>query len=512
MRRVEIFELIRHDYFDFRLSIRAIARNRGVGRPAVRQAIRSAVPPPRKRSARPSPKLTGEVKAFIDGILVADRTAPRKQRHTARRIWQRTVDELASTAAESTVRRYVGRRRRELGVGVRAFVPQHHPVGAQAEADFYEADLDFPWGRQTAQIIVVRSEFSGADLHVAYPAKTQTAFLDGLERGFCHLGGTFQTLRLDNLPEAVARILRGSRRKEADRFIAFRSHYLIEASYTTPGKEGAHEKGGVEGECGRFRRRWLVPVPKVASWEEANDYLLACSIRDLDRTLEGRSMTVGEAAALERGFLRPLPAERFELSEVADARVDAKSRIRVRTSFYSVPVALVGRVVHVRVNPLTIEASHGGRVVATHPRLHLKHTEHLELDHYLELLVERPGAFPGSLPLHQARVRGDFPPSYDLLWTRLRARLGDRAGTRAMIEVLLAHRRYPKEVMRQAVERALDRGGIDPATVELVARGIVAGEGIQPTLIEVGELARYDRPLPDTTEYDLLVCGCGRAS
>jgi hypothetical protein len=166
----------------------------------------------------------------------------------------------------------------------------------------------------------------------------------------------------------------------------------------------------------------------------------------------------------------------------------------------------------VRVNPMTIEVSWGGRVVATHPRLHLKHTERLELDHYLDLLVERPGAFPGSLPLHQARMRADFPPSYDLLWSKLRARLGERAGTRAMIEVLLAHRSYPTEVMRQAVERALDLGAIDPATIELLARGIVAGEATQPTLIEVGELARYERPLPDTTAYDRLVCGCGMAS
>ena len=119
------------------------------------------------------------MKAFIDGVLVADRTAPRKQRHTARRIWQRVVDELGCPVAESTVRKYVGQRRRELGV--QAFVPQHHPVGAQGEADFYEADFDFPWGRETASIIVVRSEFSVAAHHVAYPTKTQTAFLDGLE-------------------------------------------------------------------------------------------------------------------------------------------------------------------------------------------------------------------------------------------------------------------------------------------------------------------------------------------
>ena len=512
MRRVEVFELIRHDYYDFGLSIRAIARKRGVGRSAVRQAIRCAVPPPRKPPVRHSPKLTAEVRSFIDGILLADKTAPRKQRHTARRIWQRLDEELDVTLAESTIRKYVGRRRRDLGVGVAAFVPQHHPVGAQAEADFYEADFEFPWGQQTAQIIEVRSEFSAAECHIAYPAKSQTAFLDGLERGLRFFGGAFSTLRLDNLKEAVAAILRGGRRKEQDRFVAFRSHYLMDTSYTTPGKEGAHEKGGVEGECGRFRRRWLVPVPKVDSWEAANEYLMACCIKDLDRRLEGKTMTVGEAMALEAEFLRPLPAEAFELSELADPRVDSKARIRVKTNFYSVPASLVGRVVHARIGPMTIEVSHGGQVVATHPRLHLKNAERLELDHYLELLADKPGAFPGSLPLHQARMRGEFPLSYDTLWAKLKGRLGDKAGTRAMIDVLLAHRRYTVAVMRQAIERALNLGAIDPATIELLARAIVAGDPVQPTLIEVGELARYERPLPDTTCYDQLGCGCGMAS
>lgn len=511
MRRVELFELMRHDHRDG-MSIRGIARKHHVHRRDVREAIASSVPPPRKAPARTSPKMTGEVKAFIDGVLAADRTAPRKQRHTARRIWQRTVEEIGATAGESTVRKYVGRRRRELAIGVEAFVPQYHAAGAQGETDFYEADFDFPWGRETASIIVLRSEFSAADHHRAYPAQNQTAFLDGLEHGLHFMGGAFATLRLDNLSDAVAKILRGGRRKEQDRFVAFRSHYAMGASYTTPGIAGAHEKGGVEGECGRFRRRWLVPVPKVASWEEANEYLLACSIRDLDRTVEGRSMTVGEALALEREFLRPLPAERFELSEAADPRVDARSRIRVRTNWYSVPVSLVGRVVHARINPMTIEVSHDGRVVATHPRLHLKNAEHLVLDHYLDLLAERPGAFPGSLPLHQARARGDFPASYDALWSKLRARLGDKAGTKAMIEVLLAHRSVPAGVMRLAVEQALGLGAIDPATICLLARGILAGEAPQPTLIDVGELARYDRPLPDTADYNQLGCGCGVAS
>ncbi len=94
-------------------------------------------------------------------------------------------------------------------------------------------------------------------------------------------------IRFDNLSQAIARVLRGTKRVEQDRFVAFRSHYGFKASFTTPGITGAHEKGGVEGEVGRFRRRWLVPVPEIAGWDELNDYLRACCLRDLDRRLDG---------------------------------------------------------------------------------------------------------------------------------------------------------------------------------------------------------------------------------
>src|SRR2546429_633372 len=266
MRRVEQYELMRRDYEEG-LGVRAIARKYGVHRRRVREAIESAIPPERKVPERGCPVLVDPVKSFIEEILMSDRTAPRKQRHTAHRIWQRVRDELGVAVAESTVRAYVSERRRELGFGQRVFVPQHHEIGAQAEADFYEADFDFPWGRERAQVIALRSEFSAAALHVAYPSQTQSGFLEGLEKGLQFLGGGFAVVRFDNLPLAVKKVIRGARRLQADRFIAFRSHYLFEASFTTPGIEGAHEKGGIEGEAGRFRRRWLTPVPAVSSWE-----------------------------------------------------------------------------------------------------------------------------------------------------------------------------------------------------------------------------------------------------
>lgn len=505
MRRVELYELIRHDYYEFGLSKREIARKRGVHRRTVRQALASPVPPEPKRPDRTSPKLTPEIKAFISWILESDRNAPRKQRHTARRIWQRVTAERGADVAESTVRAYVRRRKRELGLGVWAYVPQHHEVARSAEADFYEASIDFPWGRDTAHIISLRSEFSGAALHVAYPRNNQSALLEGIMLGLEFLGGTFKVLRFDNLGEVVAKILRGGRRVERDRFVAFRSHYLFESSFTSPGKDGAHEKGGIEGEVGRFRRRHLTPVPKVASYDELNSYLRACCIKDLNRSIEGKTTTVSSDYETEREFLKPLPAERFEVAEISSPTVDAKSRVKVKTNRYSVPVGLVGSNVQVRVTPLEVEVAHDHRVVAVHERLHLRNQERLVLDHYLELLAAKPGAFPGSLPLHQARQRGEFPAAYDELWARMRARVGDKAGTRALIDVLLLNRRHPRDLVDRAIDCALECGTVDPGTIALIARNLTTEPGAEPAVIDVGALARYDRPQPDTATYDDLL-------
>ena len=509
MRRVELYELIRKDR-EFGLSIRAIAAKRGVHRRTVRQALRSAVPPERKPAARPTPKLTPQIRAFIDQILESDRKAPRKQRHTARRIFQRVRDDRGSDVAESTVRAYVRARRRELGLGLTGYVPQRHEVARAAEVDFYEADIDFSWGRETVNVISVRSEFSGAALHVAYPNKNQSALLEGIALGLEFVGGVFRVMRFDNLTEAVARILRGGRRVERDRFVAFRSHYLFESSFTTPGIEGAHEKGGVEGEVGRFRRRWLTPVPKMSSYEELNAYLRSSCIKDLNHRIEGKTTIVAEDYECEREFLKPLPAERLEVAEVSEATVDQKARVRVRTNRYSVPARLVGAKVSVRTTPLEIDISYQGRLVATHERLHLKNQERLLLDHYLELLWAKPGAFPGSLPLHQARERGEFPEDYERLWRAMRKRLGDKAGTRAFIEVLLLHRKHDREVVESAVDCALEIGTCDPGTVALIATQLIAPPRAEAAVIDVGDLRRYDRPAADVSAYDALLNQAGR--
>lgn len=449
--------------------------------------------------------MTDDVRAFIDEVLEADKKAPRKQRHTARRIWQRLIEERDAWVSEPSVRRYVHDRRRQMGMNAQAFVPQHHPDGAQGEVDFYEAVVRFGREEVTAQIVGLRSSASAAARHTAYPDASQAAFFEGIASGFEFVGGVFPIVRMDNLSAAVARVLRGKRRIEQDRFVGFRSHYGFQASYTTPGEGGAHEKGGVEGEVGRFRRRWLVPVPEVSSWSELNDYLHRCCLADLDRRIQGRGLCVGQAAARERASLRPLPAEPFDLSEVGTALVDSKSRVTVRTNRYSVPVRLVGRRVGVRVLPMTIEVSHQGQVVAQHERARLKWTEHLQLDHYLELLRWRPGAFLGSAPLHQERLRGGFPRDYDALLARLIDRWGEREGVRHMIEVLLLHRTHPRSRIEQAVADALALGVADARAVAQLVRAAGAPVPAIDPRCDVGELVRFDRPQPDLSGYDALL-------
>jgi transposase len=221
MRRVELYERIREDHRQG-ASIRSLVEQYGVHRRTVREAVASAVPSERAAPVRERPALTDELRAVIDQILRVDKDAPRKQRHTARRIFQRLVEERGAQVSESSVRAYVHDRRRELGVGTQVFVPQHHPWGKQGEVDFYEAEILFPSGPATAHIVALRSEASAAAMHSAYPNETQAAFFEGIARGLEFVGGVFPILRFDNLSAAVARVLRGRRREEQDRFVAFR--------------------------------------------------------------------------------------------------------------------------------------------------------------------------------------------------------------------------------------------------------------------------------------------------
>ncbi len=500
---MELFENIRRARRDEELSVRELARRFGVHRRTVRQALESPWPPPRKVPERDAPVL-GPYKAIIDDWLMGDQSMPKKQRHTSRRIWERLVDEHGARLAESTVREYVGEARRRLGIKpVEVMVPQTHPMGAEAEVDFGSITFKVRGLQTEAWVFVMRLSGSGKAFRRAYWNQAQEVFLDGHVRAFHAFGGCPRRIRYDNLKPAVERVLRGRDRKESDRFVALRSHYGFDSFFCQPGPGGAHEKGGVEGEIGRFRRRHLVPMPDVDSLEELNDIIEASAVEDDHRHIGGRFLTVAEHFAVECDHLLALPAEAFDASVLLSCRVDPKSRVCVRQSFYSVPVRFAGRRLDVRLGASTVEVLNGSSVVARHERAQAKGSEMLVLDHYLEVLKVKPGALPGATALARARASGAFSPTHDEFWSAARRRLGDGDGTRAMVDVLLAHRQLPAAAVVAGMRAALTVSSVDPQLVTIEARR-AAGRA-EAAVVPIGSLARYDRPAPSLDRYDSLL-------
>jgi hypothetical protein len=243
-------------------------------------------------------------------------------------------------------------------------------------------------------------------------------------------------IRYDNLKAAVAQVIGFARQRvETDRWIAFRFHWSIDPFYCQPGLQGAHEKGGVEGQIGWFRRNHLVPIPEVDSLAELNAQVEAWDAADDARRIGARPRTVGEMFALEAPLLAPLPVEPFETGRWFTPRVDRFGQITVRTNRYSVPVRLIGRRVRVLLHASELAVFDGRTEVARHERLLAKAGSRLELDHYLQALIRKPGALPGATALEQARAAGKFTPVHDAWWAAARKAHGDRDGTRALIQV-----------------------------------------------------------------------------
>jgi transposase len=504
--RVELFEEIRLDRRRERLSIRELAERHRVHRRTVRQALASSVPRPRKAYVpRSKPALDPWVQV-IDGWLLADRSAPRKQRHTARRVWQRLVAEHGAVVSESSVSRYVARRRAELELaGVEVAVPQTHLPGAEAEVDFGEFHALIAGVVVKLWMFVMRLSCSGRAFHLAFATQAQEAFLEGHVLAFNHFRGVPGRIRYDNLKPAVIRVLKGRDRDESERFLALRSQYGYDSFFCLPGVKGAHEKGGVEGEIGRFRRSHLVPVPDVKSLAGLNELIAAGDLVDDDRVITGRTATVGVAFNAEQPALLGLPAEPFDPARVFTARVDSRARVTVRQCFYSVPARLAGRRVTVRLTASAVQLLDGAALVASHERAADRFAEILVLDHYLEILKIKPGAMPGATALAQARRCGAFTTSHQRYWDAARAARGDTAGTRMLIEVLLAHRTLPAEVLTAALDRAVDSGVLDPPAVIIDARTHTTRD--LAAVLPIGALSRYDRPAPRLDDYDQLLTG-----
>jgi len=453
---MELWSEIRRKVLVEGVSKREICRDYKMGWRTVDKIVEHAEPPGyRLRVRRAQPKL-GPFIGLIDEMLAADRDAPAKQRHTARRIFHRLRDEHDYRGSEVQVRRYVAQHRRH---GAEVFVPLSHPPG-EAQFDFGEATVVIAGERTKAAFAVMTLPFSDAWHLSAYPRECTETFQAAHVAAFEFFGGVPTRTSYDNTTIAVKKVV-GRERELTREFLRLESHFLFAHHFCRVAR--GNEKGVVEGLVGYGRRNTMVPVPEFASFAALNRYLEACCLGDLVRRVRGKAQTKAELLEIDRAALLSLPTNTFEARRVVGAKVNSLSLVRFDRNDYSVPTEWAHHEVTAIGDIDEVVIAVGSTVVARHPRCWAKERTTYDPRHYLALLERKPGAFDVARPLEH----WELPACFALLRRRLEADLGS-AGTREFIKVLRLLESASLRELAAAVEQALSIGATHADAVHLI--------------------------------------------
>lgn len=389
MIKVEEIEAIRRKYFLEGWSIREINRELKHCRRTIRKAILRAEPTPYQLQTPRAKPVIGPYQTRIEELLRKNKDLPRKQRYTARKIFDE-IQKEGYQGSEGSVRRYVAEVRKETQKKD-AYLPLEFDPGIDAQVDWGEAIIELAGVRTTAHIFVMRLNYSRARFAMAFPFERQEAFLEGHVQAFHHFGGVMWRITYDNLTTAVHRVLTGHNRQEQAAFVGFRSHYLFESRYCTPGQ--GHEKGGVENDIGYVRRNFLVPIPVVDSYDQLNAHLRQACLQDTHRRMRGQTDTIEALWKSEQRRFLPLPGSDYRACRSNPVKANPYSQVVFETNRYSVSVAYAQKQLVLRAYPFQIEILAKDEVIATHRRCFGREQDILEPLHYLDILVQRPGAF-----------------------------------------------------------------------------------------------------------------------
>jgi transposase len=397
---------------------------------------------------------------IIHEILRQDEKAPKKQRHTAQRIFARLCKEHhfdgKLTIVKDAVRAWKGRQ-------AEVFVPLSHRPG-DAQVDFGEAQITLRGEEVKVALFVMTLPYSDAIYCQVFPKECTEAFQEGHKRAFAWIGGVPRRISYDNSKIAVAKIVGGRGHEVTREFSRLESHYLFAHHFCLVRRP--NEKGHVEGLLGYSRRNYLVPIPQTESLEGLNAELEARCREDLKRKLRGKAASKGELLAEEQSALLAIPLQEFEARRIQAGKASSLSLVRFECNDYSVPTEYAHHPITVVAGIEEIRLIAGDRLVARHPRHWGKeHTEYNPV-HYLALLERKPGALDYAKPLENWKL----PDCFDVLRRRLEAEF-EKQGTRQFIKVLRLLEHATLAELTGAVEHALSLGmhGVD--AVRLILQG-----------------------------------------
>jgi transposase len=411
--------------------------------------LQYAVPPGYQRQQPIKRPKLGPWLGVIDAILEDDKQRPAKQRHTAKRIFERLKEEHSFTGGYTIVKDYV--RSAELH-SREMFIPLTHAPG-EAQADFGEALVVIAGVEQKAHYLAMDLPHSDDCFVVAFPAETTEAFLEGHVRAFAYFGGVPTRILYDNTKIAVARILGGEERQRTRAFSELQSYYLFADKFGRPAK--GNDKGKVEGLVGYARRNFMVPIPRVSSWEELNTRLEVESQKRRLRRLRGHTESIGERFERDHAAMLPLPAAPYEACEKIAGRVSSLSLVRYRSNDYSVPTQYGHRQVWVKGYVHQVVIAWGNEVIARHERSYERETVVFDPMHYLALLEQKTRALDQATPLAGWQLPECFAQLRRLLEARLR-----KHGSREYVQVLRLMETFALAEVTHAIEDALLLGTI----------------------------------------------------
>ena len=477
--------------------IREIARDTGHSKNTVKKALRGEYEGYSGRKVQPYPVL-GPYLSIIDRWLEGDKDKPKKQRHTAKRVYDRLCHEHDFEGGDRTIRRYVRDAKMRFGLTTgEVFIPLDPELGLEAEVDWGTCHATLGSEYTKLKMFCIRSKGSGKPFVQCFPCERQQALFEGHIRAFDFFGGVFSTLIYDNLSTAVDKVLRGKSRKLNESFVKFQGYYNFTPRFCNPGQ--GHEKGGVEGLVGYARRNYMVPIPEAQSLEELNQSLLEQCLAYGDHRVAGKENTVNELYEEEKQHLLLLPDVPFSNIEPYSGKVDKYSTVILDKNRYSVPTRYAGLRTRIVAYVDHVDIFYGSRKIASHRRIYGNNKWQLNPFHYLELISKRPQAFQSARTIRQWREV--WPECLEKLLTHFCQKQGQTKGTKDFISVLMLFKDHDEKDVISAVEEAISARVSSSEAVEHILVNRIAPEA-EDLFVPLNNWETL--PTPDVSAYDRI--------